>query len=75
MTNAPYLLTKARGGFRMGHGEIYDHMFFDGLQSPWDGKAMGCFADATAAKYGFTREDQDAFAAESVRRAQRAVND
>jgi acetyl-CoA C-acetyltransferase len=75
MTNAPYLLTKARGGFRMGHGEIYDHMFFDGLQSPWDGKAMGCFADATAAKYGFTRGDQDAFAAESVRRAQRAVND
>jgi acetyl-CoA C-acetyltransferase len=73
MTNAPYLLTKARGGFRMGHGEIYDHMFYDGLQSPWDGKAMGCFADATAVKYGFTREDQDAFAAESVRRAQRAV--
>ncbi len=75
MTNAPYLLTKARGGFRMGHGEIYDHMFFDGLQSPWDGKAMGCFADVTSAKYGFTREDQDGFAAESVRRAQRAVRD
>ena len=75
MTNAPYLLTKARGGYRMGHGEIYDHMFFDGLQSPWDGKAMGCFADATAVKYGFTREDQDAFAAESVRRAQRAVHE
>jgi acetyl-CoA C-acetyltransferase len=75
MTNAPYLLTKARGGYRIGHGEIYDHMFFDGLQSPWDGKAMGCFADATAVKYGFSREDQDAFAAESVRRAQRAVNE
>jgi acetyl-CoA C-acetyltransferase len=72
MTNAPYLLLKARGGYRMGHGEIYDHMFYDGLQSPWDGKAMGCFADATSAKYGFTREMQDAFAAESVRRAQRA---
>jgi acetyl-CoA C-acetyltransferase len=72
MTNAPYLLLKARGGYRMGHGEIYDHMFCDGLQSPWDGKAMGCFADATSAKYGFTREAQDAFAAESVRRAQRA---
>jgi acetyl-CoA C-acetyltransferase len=72
MTNAPYLLLKARGGYRMGHGEIYDHMFYDGLQSPWDGKAMGCFADATSAKYGFTREVQDAFAAESVRRAQRA---
>jgi acetyl-CoA C-acetyltransferase len=75
MTNAPYLLLKARGGYRMGHGEIHDHMFYDGLQSPWDGKAMGCFADATAAKYGFTREMQDAFAAESVRRAQRASKD
>jgi acetyl-CoA C-acetyltransferase len=73
MSNAPYLLLKARSGFRMGHGEIFDHMFYDGLQSPWDGKAMGCFADATAAKYGFTRGDQDAFAAESVRRSQRAV--
>jgi acetyl-CoA C-acetyltransferase len=72
MTNAPYLLLKARAGYRMGHGEIYDHMFYDGLQSPWDGKAMGCFADVTAAKYGFSRADQDTFAAESVRRAQRA---
>ncbi len=75
MTNAPYLMLKARAGYRMGHGEIYDHMFYDGLQSPWDGKAMGCFADATSAKYGFTRADQDAFAAESVRRAQRASKD
>ena len=75
MTNAPYLLLKARGGYRMGHGELYDHMFYDGLQSPWDGKAMGCFADATSAKYGYSRADQDAFAAESVRRAQRAVRD
>jgi acetyl-CoA C-acetyltransferase len=75
MTNAPYLLPKARGGYRMGHGEIIDHMFYDGLQSPWDGKAMGCFADATSAKYGFTRADQDAFAAESVKRSQRAVRD
>ncbi|HEY5559638.1 MAG TPA: acetyl-CoA C-acyltransferase [Steroidobacteraceae bacterium] len=73
MTNAPYLLPKARAGYRMGHGEILDHMFYDGLQSPWDGKLMGCFADATAAKYGFTRADQDAFAAESVRRALAAV--
>ena len=73
MTNAPYLLPKARAGYRMGHGEIIDHMFYDGLQSPWDGKLMGCFADATAAKYGFTRADQDAFAAESVRRALAAV--
>ncbi|HVN42105.1 MAG TPA: acetyl-CoA C-acyltransferase, partial [Steroidobacteraceae bacterium] len=75
MTNAPYLLLKARAGYRMGHSEIYDHMFFDGLTSPWDGKAMGCFADATSAKYGFTRADQDTFAAESVRRAKRAVAD
>ena len=73
MTNAPYLLPKARAGFRMGHGEILDHMFNDGLQSPWDGKLMGCFADATAAKYAFSRADQDAFAAESVRRAVAAV--
>ncbi len=73
MTQAPYLLPKARSGYRMGHGEVLDHMFLDGLQSPFDGKLMGCFADATAAKYGFTREQQDAFAAESVRRALRAV--
>jgi acetyl-CoA C-acetyltransferase len=73
MTNAPYLLPKARGGYRMGHGEIIDHMFYDGLQSPFDGKMMGHFADATAKKYGFTREQQDAFAAESVRRAVAAV--
>jgi len=72
MTNAPYLLPKARSGYRMGHGEIIDHMFYDGLQSPWDGQSMGCFADVTAEKYGFSRADQDAFAAESVRRAQRA---
>jgi acetyl-CoA C-acetyltransferase len=73
MTNAPYLLPKARAGYRMGHGEILDHMFYDGLQSPWDGKLMGCFADATAAKYSFARADQDAFAAESVKRALAAV--
>jgi acetyl-CoA C-acetyltransferase len=73
MTNAPYLLPKARGGYRMGHGELLDHMFFDGLQSAWDGKLMGCFGDATSAKYGFTREMQDAFAAESVRRALAAM--
>ncbi len=69
MTNAPYLIPKARGGLRMGHSEILDHMFFDGLQSPFDGKMMGTFAEATAAKYGFTRQQQDAFATESVRRA------
>jgi acetyl-CoA C-acetyltransferase len=74
MTNAPYLLPKARAGYRMGHQEVLDHMFFDGLQSPWDGQLMGCFAEATAEKYGFTRQAQDEFAAESVRRALGAVN-
>ena len=73
MSNAPYLLPKARSGYRMGHGEILDHMFYDGLQSPWDGKLMGCFADATARKYAFTREQQDEFASESVHRAMRAL--
>jgi acetyl-CoA C-acetyltransferase len=73
MTNAPYLLPKARGGYRMGHGEILDHMFYDGLQSPFDGQLMGCFAENTADKYGFSRADQDAFAAESVRRALAAL--
>jgi acetyl-CoA C-acetyltransferase len=73
MTNAPYLLPKARAGYRMGHGEILDHMFYDGLQSPFDGKLMGFFADATARKYDFSRAAQDAFAAESVRRAMRAL--
>lgn len=73
MTNAPYLLPKARSGLRMGHAELLDHMFFDGLQSPFDGQLMGFFADATAKKYGFTREQQDTFAAESVRRSLRAI--
>ena len=73
MSNAPYLLAKARAGYRLGHGELIDHMFYDGLQSPFDGQLMGCFAEATAAKYGFTRAEQDAFAAESVRRALRAA--
>ncbi|MDE2294769.1 MAG: acetyl-CoA C-acyltransferase [Gammaproteobacteria bacterium] len=73
MTNAPYLLPKARAGYRMGHQEVIDHMFYDGLQSPWDGKMMGAFAEATAERYGFRREEQDAFATESVRRAQDAV--
>ncbi|MCU0977511.1 MAG: thiolase family protein [Steroidobacteraceae bacterium] len=75
MTNAPYLLLEARSGYRMGHSELIDHMFHDGLQSPWDGQAMGHFAEITAEKYGFGREAQDAFAAESVRRAQLAVRE
>src|SRR5882757_3957229 len=74
MTNAPYLLPKARAGYRMGNQEVVDHMFYDGLQSPWDGQLMGCFAEATSEKYGFTRQAQDDFAAESVRRALGAVN-
>jgi acetyl-CoA C-acetyltransferase len=73
MTNAPYLLPKARAGYRMGHQEVLDHMFYDGLQSPWDGQLMGCFAEATSAKYDFTRKAQDDFAAESVRRALAAI--
>jgi len=73
MTNAPYLLPKARAGYRMGHQEVLDHMFFDGLQSPWDGQLMGCFAEATAGKYDFTRQAQDDFATESVRRAKSAI--
>jgi acetyl-CoA C-acetyltransferase len=73
MTNAPYLLPKARGGFRMGHGEVLDHMFYDGLQDPWEGQMMGHYAEETAKKYGFSREEQDAFAIESVTRAQAAM--
>jgi acetyl-CoA C-acetyltransferase len=74
MTNAPYLLPKARAGYRMGNQEVLDHMFYDGLQSPWDGQLMGCFAEATSEKYGFTRKAQDDFAAESVRRALAAIS-
>jgi acetyl-CoA C-acetyltransferase len=73
MTNAPYLLPKARGGMRMGHAEVLDHMFYDGLQSPFDGQLMGVFAENTAQKYSFSRADQDAFATESTQRALRAV--
>ena len=75
MSNAPYLLPKARSGYRMGHQEAIDHMFYDGLQDPWEGLMMGHYADATADKYSFTREDQDKFAIESVTRAQTAVAD
>ncbi len=73
MSNAPHMLPKARQGYRYGHFKALDHMAFDGLENAYDGKSMGIFADATAAKYGFTRADQDAFATESVRRAQAAV--
>ena len=73
MSNAPHLLPKARQGYRYGHTKVLDHMALDGLENAYDGKAMGVFADATAEKYGFTREQQDAFAIESVTRAQRAI--
>lgn len=72
MSNAPYLLPKARGGYRMGHQEVLDHMFFDGLQNPYDGNMMGHFAELTSQKYGFSREEQDAFAIASVTRAREA---
>lgn len=73
MSNAPYLMPKARSGYRMGHQEVLDHMFFDGLQNPYDGNMMGHFAEITAEKYGFSRDDQDAFAIQSVTRARDAM--
>ncbi len=73
MTNAPYLLPKARGGMRMGHAQAMDHMFLDGLEDAYDkGKLMGVFAELCAEKYGFTRQQQDDFAIESLKRAQKA---
>ncbi len=75
MSNAPYLLPKARSGYRMGHQQTLDHMFFDGLQDPYEGEMMGHFAQVTADKYGFSRGQMDEFAIESVKRAQQAVND
>jgi len=74
MSNAPYLVPKARAGLRLGHQQLVDHLFKDGIESPWDGQLMGCFADRTAAHYGFSREAQDAFAAESLRRALAATH-
>ena len=74
MTNAPYLLPKVRGGMRLGHGEVLDHMFFDGLEDAYEkGRLMGSFAEECARKYEFTREAQDAYAIESLKRAQRAI--
>ena len=71
MTNAPYLLQKGRGGYRMGHDKIYDHMMVDGLEDAYEpGRSMGTFGEDCAAKYQFTREQQDAFAIASVQRAQ-----
>jgi acetyl-CoA C-acetyltransferase len=73
MSNAPFLMPNARSGYRMGHQKVLDHMFFDGLQNPYDGNMMGHFAELTAEKYGLTREEQDAFAIESVTRARAAA--
>lgn len=73
MTNAPYLLTKARAGYRLGHGELLDHMFLDGLQNAYDGNLMGNFAEATADKYQFSREQQDEFAITSLKKANAAI--
>ncbi len=74
MTNAPYLLPRARSGMRLGHGEVVDHMFLDGLEDAYDrGKLMGTFAETTASRYGFSREAQDAFAIRSLTRAKKAI--
>jgi acetyl-CoA C-acetyltransferase len=76
MTNAPYLLPNARGGMRLGHGEVKDSMFLDGLEDAYDkGRLMGSFAENTAQHYQFTREQQDAYAIESLKRAQKATAD
>jgi acetyl-CoA C-acetyltransferase len=80
MTNAPYLVPKGRGGYRIGHGMLFDHMMLDGLEDAYSkdektggGRSMGTFAEDCATKFGFTREQQDAFAIESVKRAQAAA--
>jgi acetyl-CoA C-acetyltransferase len=75
MTNAPYMLDRARSGYRFGHGKIIDHMAFDGLEDAYEGQAMGIYAEATAEKYGFTREQQDEFAITSLKRAQKAIEE
>jgi len=76
MTNAPYLLPKARAGLRMGHGQVIDHMFYDGLEDAYDkGRLMGTFAEDCAQKYSFSRSSQDEFAIASLKRAQAANKD
>lgn len=76
MSNAPYLMRKARRGLRMGHGELTDHMFLDGLEDAYEpGRLMGAYADETARTYQFSRDDQDAYAVESLRRARRATEE
>jgi len=75
MTNSPYLLPKARGGYRLGHGEVKDHMFLDGLEDAYEHRLMGTYAEDAARHYQFTREAQDAYATESLNRAKRASGD
>jgi acetyl-CoA C-acetyltransferase len=75
MSNAPYLLPKARAGYRMGHGQVLDHMMLDGLENAYDGKAMGCFAQDTADAEGITREQMDEFAVSSLSKASKAIAD
>jgi acetyl-CoA C-acetyltransferase len=75
MTNSPYLLPKARGGYRLGHGEVKDHMFLDGLEDAYEHRLMGTYAEDAARHYQFTREAQDAYATESLARAKRATTD
>src|SRR5690606_19937330 len=75
MSNASYIMEKARGGLRMGHGEIKDHMFLDGLEDARTGRLMGSFAQETADRYGLTREQMDAYAIESLTRAKKAIED
>jgi acetyl-CoA C-acetyltransferase len=76
MSNAPYLLDRARGGYRMGHGRVLDHMFLDGLEDAYDkGRLMGTFAEDCAQNYQFTREAQDNYAVTSLKRAQKAISD
>jgi len=75
MSNAPYVLPKVRTGLRMGHGEVKDHMFLDGLEDARTGRLMGSFAQETADQYGLTREAMDAYAIESLKRAQKAIKD
>ena len=76
MSNAPYLLTRARGGYRMGHGQVPDHMFLDGLEDAFErGRLMGTFAEDCAQQYRFSREEQDAYALESLHRAQQAITE
>ena len=73
MTNAPYLMDKARSGYRMGHQKVYDHMFLDGLEDAYDGKAMGVHAQTTANEFKISREAMDEFALRSLSRAQTAI--